>query len=131
MGGPFSTEEAWGLFCHDVAQWTLMEHGALTIEERSSGSCPGQVGINDGPRFPEHELGWQLYPKAEGQGFAYEAALALRAWAFKTRGLKTLASYIDSENSRSRRLAERLGAVLDLTATPQEPGDLVFRHPKP
>lgn len=131
MGGPFTTVAAWGMFCHDTALWVLMGHGALMIEDRNSGQCLGQVGINHGPLFPEHELGWFVYPQAEGQGFAFEAAQALRNWAFETRALDTLVSYVDPGNTRSRRLAERLGAELDTKAPRQDPTDLVFRHPKP
>ena len=25
MGGPFAKAAAWGMFCHDVAQWSLMD----------------------------------------------------------------------------------------------------------
>lgn len=85
MGGPYSTRDAWSWFCHDVAQWTLMGHGALMIEERASGACVGQVGINAGPLFPEHELGWFLYAEAEGNGFALEAAQAMLSWGFAKR----------------------------------------------
>jgi RimJ/RimL family protein N-acetyltransferase len=130
MGGPFSRDAAWGLFCHDVAQWTLMGHGALMIEDRRSGQCLGQVGINYGPLFPEHELGWLLYQHAEGKGYAHEAALALRHGAFHERNLETLVSYVDPPNLRSRTLAERLGAELDENAARQDPTDLVYRHPK-
>lgn len=82
MGGPFTTPYAWGMFCHDIAQWSLMGHGALMMEERAGGRCLGQVGINHGPLFPEHELGWFVYQHAEGKGFAFEAAKVLRDWAF-------------------------------------------------
>ncbi|MNL85118.1 hypothetical protein D3C87_2133150 [compost metagenome] len=49
------------------------------------------------------------------------------------RGLKTLVSYIAPPNVRSIRLAERLGAVPDVTAERQagDEDDLVFRHPAP
>lgn len=130
MDGPFTISYAWGMFCHDIAQWPLMGHGALMMEERASGACLGQVGINHGPLFPEHELGWLLYQHAEGRGFAFEAAKALRDWGFKERRLETLVSYIDPGNLRSQRLAERLGAKLDEGAVRQDPTDLVFRHPK-
>ena len=129
LGGPYSLAVAWGLFCHDVAQWTLMGHGALTIEERRSGMCLGQVGINHGPLFLEHELGWLVYSHAEGKGYAFEAATALRHWAFHERKLETLVSYVDPSNLRSRSLAERLGAALDADAPRQDPTDLVYRHP--
>ena len=60
MGGPFDERAAWGMFCHDVAQWHLFGHGALTIVLRANAEIIGQVGINHGPLFPEKELGWLL-----------------------------------------------------------------------
>jgi RimJ/RimL family protein N-acetyltransferase len=128
MGGPFSTSEAWGMFCSDHAQWSLFGCGALMIDKKADGACLGQVGINGGPLFPEWELGWFLYPDAEGQGFAYEAAVALRGWAQNARRLETLVSYVDFRNARSIRLAERLGAALDANARRPDPTDLVYRH---
>jgi RimJ/RimL family protein N-acetyltransferase len=128
MGGPFDTRAAWGLFCHDVAQWQLFGHGALMIDLKATGECVGQVGINHGPLFPEKELGWQLYDGYEGRGYATEAAGALRDWAFGTLGLRTLVSYIDPGNAQSAAVAERLGAVLDPAAQRQDPEDLVYRH---
>ena len=128
MGGPFATAVAWGMFCADYAQWGLFGCGALMVELRDSGVCVGQVGVNYGPLYPERELGWMLYPEAEGRGYAYEAAAALRGWARDVRRLDTLVSYVDPENLRSRKLAERLGATLDPTAARQDPTDLVFRH---
>lgn len=128
MGGPFSTAVAWGMFCADHAQWSLFGCGALMIENMASGECLGQVGINSGPLFPEFELGWLLYPAAEGHGFAYEAAAALRAWSLNVTHIKTLVSYVDPNNARSARLAERLGATLDANAQRPDPSDLVYRH---
>jgi RimJ/RimL family protein N-acetyltransferase len=85
MGGPFTLAVAWGMFCADHAQWSLLGCGALMIEHRQSGGCLGQVGINHGPQFPERELGWLVFPEAEGHGFAFEAATALRAWVRETQ----------------------------------------------
>ena len=130
MGGPYSTEGAWGTFCHDVALWSLEGHGALMIDDRRTGACVGSVGINAGPLFPEREIGWFVYPEAEGRGYATEAAAALRDWALAERGLETLVSYIDPANGRSIRVAERLGARLDGEAPRKAPKDLVYRHPR-
>lgn len=129
MGGPFTLAGAWGMFCADAAQWSLFGFGALMIDEKSTGRCVGQVGINDGPLFPEQELGWLLYAGAEGHGIATEAARAMRQWAFDMRGLKTLVSYIAPENHRSINLARRLGALPDHDARRPDPDDIVFRHP--
>ncbi|WP_328590527.1 GNAT family N-acetyltransferase [Frigidibacter oleivorans] len=91
MGGPFAIPMAWGLFCHDIAQWALFGLGALSID-LPDGTTVGQVGLNRGPLFPEPELGWLVYAGHEGRGYAFEAATALRDWAFLTRGLPTLVS---------------------------------------
>ncbi|MDP9836191.1 RimJ/RimL family protein N-acetyltransferase [Neorhizobium huautlense] len=135
MGGPHQEAIAWGMFCHDVAQWHLLGHGSLMIEagegEAAAGQCIGQVGINAGPLFPEHELGWMLYDGFEGKGYAFEAASRMRHWAFRTLKLETLVSYIHPENAASCRLAERLGAVLDKDAARHDPADLVYRHARP
>lgn len=131
MGGPMSTEKAWGMFCHDIALWPLLGHGALMVEDRSTGQCLGQVGINHGPLFPEYEIGWFLYPQAEGKGFAFEAARAFCDWGLTERRLPTLVSYVDPDNLRSRQLAERLGATLDAAAPRNDPRDLVYRHAAP
>jgi len=98
------------------------------IEDRHTRLCLGQVGINAGPLFPECELGWMVFPQSEGQGIAFEAAKALRNWAQSEGALPTLVSYVDPDNARSRRLAERLGAVQDETAKKQDETDIVYRH---
>jgi RimJ/RimL family protein N-acetyltransferase len=132
MGGPHEQAIAWGMFCHDVAQWHLLGHGALMIElregEAAAGQYIGQIGINGGPLFPEHEIGWMLYDGFEGKGYAFEAASLMRDWAFEMLRLETLVSYIHPENAASCRLAERLGAVLDADAARHDPADLVYRH---
>ena len=64
----------------------------------------------------------------KGQGYASEAAAALRDWAFERLGLETLASYVDPRNRRSIAVAERLGARLDANADRTDPDDLVYRH---
>ena len=128
MGGPRQTRGAWFCFCHDVAQWALLGLGALMIQRRDTGETVGQVGLNSGPVFPETELGWMVYPAHQRHGFATEAAMALRAWAFETLGLKTLVSYTDPDNAASIAVARRLGAVRDDAAPRPDPTDLVWRH---
>ncbi|WEJ33756.1 GNAT family N-acetyltransferase [Devosia sp. SD17-2] len=131
MGGPFDLKAAWGMFCNDLALWSLYGHGCLMIDLRENGATVGQVGINHGPLFPEKELGWFLYEGYEGAGIAHEAALAMRDWAFVHLGPSGLVSYCDPANARSIALAERLGGRLDPTAVGQDPEDLVFRHRPP
>lgn len=128
MGGPVEPRFAWGMFCHDIACWTLFGHGALMIEVTATGECVGQVGINAGPFFPEKELGWLIYDGFEGRGYATEAARALRDWAFATLHLATLVSYIDAANTASASVAQRLGGRPDPDAVRQDPEDVVYRY---
>lgn len=128
MGGPHEDPFAWGMFCHDLVQWQLFGHGALMMDDKQSGRCVGQVGINGGPLFPEPEFGWFVYEDAEGKGYAFEGATAFREWALAELNLPSLVSYIDDDNLRSRALAERLGARLDDRAKAPDPSDLVYRH---
>lgn len=128
MGGPYDGLGAWHMYCQDIALWQLFGHGALMVDLRDTGQCVGQVGINHGPLFPEKELGWLLFAGFEGQGFAVEAAAALRDWAFTELKLPGLVSYIDAANAASIAVAERLGAVLDPDAPRQDVEDLVYRH---
>ncbi|PZQ96639.1 MAG: GNAT family N-acetyltransferase [Cereibacter sphaeroides] len=128
MGGPHGADQAWFWFCHDVAQWHLLNVGGLTIERQSDGAVIGNVAISQGPVFPETELGYFLHDGFEGQGYMAEAARAMRDWAFGPRGLPTLVSYISPDNHASARVAEKLGAVIDPDAPGMFPGDRVYRH---
>ena len=121
MGGPHDAAKAWDWFCNDVAQWALLGLGGLTIT--LNGQPIGQVAICHGPIFPEPELGWFLFDAAhEHQGYATEAATALRDWALGPRALPTIVSYIDPANQASINLAQRLGGTLDPQA--KTPGNL-------
>ena len=98
------------------------------IDLQTTGESVGQVRINDGPLFPEKELGWQLYEGCEGRGYATEAAMALRDWAMRALRLGSLVSYLHPDNHQSIAVAERLGATLDPNAPKSNPGNLVYRY---
>lgn len=129
MDGQQSRAAVWRSFSADVGQWVLLGFGAWAVEEVSSGIYVGQVGLNFPADFPERELGWQVWEEFEGKGYAFEAAMLARGFAFGELGWATVVSYIDPENERSIRLAERMGALLDgNAATPNNEDCLVYRH---
>lgn len=105
--------DAWYDFCAMVANWLLRGHGVWTIEAASDAAVLGFVLLGFEPGDEAPELGYMLTDAAEGQGIAFEAAQAARAYAFDTLGLPDLLSYVDAQNSRSIALTERLGAVRD------------------
>lgn len=55
------------------------------------------------------ELGYRLFPKYWHRGLALEAAREISAYAFSVLKLKELIAIIEPENTRSIRLAERMG----------------------
>lgn len=129
MGGPHLGRTAWDWFCNDTAQWALLDMGALMIWPDGSDVPVGQVAVCHGPIFPEPELGWFLDDDGLGKGYATEAAAAMRDWAFDTRGLATLVSYIDPRNAASVGVAVRVGGTLDpLAVTAGGDPDLVYRY---
>ncbi len=82
------------------------------VRRKEDGAPVGQAGILrceiDG--IPQVEIGWWLAPFAWSQGYATEAALALRDYAFAEVGLQQLAVVLHAANARSVAVATRIGA---------------------
>jgi RimJ/RimL family protein N-acetyltransferase len=76
------------------------------------------------------ELGWALTRAYWGQGYATEAAAAIRDWAHERPNIDRLVSLISPDNVRSQRVAERLGAVPTETIMPADSkrAAVVWRH---
>jgi ketosteroid isomerase-like protein len=66
-----------------------------------------------------------------GHGYTTEAAATIREWAHECRSIDQLVSLISSDNVRSQRVAERLGAIPTETVTPVDSGrkTVVWKHP--
>lgn len=83
------------------------------LERKADGVSIGQAGMLrcaiDG--IPAIEIGWWLAPFAWGQGYATEAALALRDFAFGELGLDQLNIVLQAQNVRSVAVARRIGGV--------------------
>lgn len=53
--------------------------------------------------------GWNFNAEYSGAGYAFEAARALFGILFTTRQARRLYAYVETDNTASRRLCERLG----------------------
>jgi RimJ/RimL family protein N-acetyltransferase len=78
----------------------------------------------------ENELGWAISSTYWGHGYATEAARAARAWAYEERGVERLISLIDPRNTRSIRVADKLGAEPEQLAATVYGPLLVWLHPR-
>ena len=108
-GNLLSREETWGLMERVLGQWFLRGYGVFAVETQDR--CAGWAGILHPLEWPESELAYSLDQPFWGRGLAGEAARAALDSAFATHGFARLASFIRSDNARSIRVAEKLGAV--------------------
>lgn len=127
--GPVSRPTAWDLFTAGAGRWVIAGHGAWTIERKTDGMALGLVSLNTAITLPDPELGWILWEGFEGQGYAYEAAINAKAFAFDILQWPRLISGIHLHNVSSIKLVERLGAVFapDLSLE-NEPETRFYRH---
>lgn len=124
-------------------RWEQNGMGPFMIERREDGRFLGRAGIlvwdartwrhatlSDAGPYAQPELGWALVRAEWGNGYATEAARAVRDWARGERGVGRLVSLIVAENVASQRIAQRLGATPAETVTLFDSGDaVVWVHP--
>lgn len=137
-GGDMDRTEAWKIFARIAGMWFLRGYGLFVCEQKSDGLPVASIGPWYPITWPEREIGWSVWSaKAEGTGLALEAARASLDYAFDALGWDTAVSYVDVTNTRSRALAERLGAAIDPNAASPDfsavgaTQTLVYRHPNP
>ena len=130
IGGPQDKPTAWRGFCSALGHWALRGYGMWMVADKADDTPLGRVGFINHLGWDEPELGWHVYGAAEGKGVAHEAALAAREHGSKHLGLDGVISYIDPANSRSVKLAERLGARFEREGEVVGHPCHVYRHPK-
>jgi RimJ/RimL family protein N-acetyltransferase len=111
--GPQSLEwtRAWIQHCQQD-YYEARGYGPLAVIERSTRRLIGYCGLfyfSDVNGQPEVELGYRLARGVWGQGYATEAAIAVRDYATTTLGMNRLIAIIDPSNIASIRVAEKLG----------------------
>jgi RimJ/RimL family protein N-acetyltransferase len=124
LGGEVVPEERVGAVVEKwIWRWEENGIGFFVVEAREDGAFLGRVGFNvwdvrnwthatlAGAReYAQPELGWALVRSQRGRGYATQAALAVRDWAFKQRDIRRLISLIAPDNLASAAVARRLGA---------------------
>lgn len=100
--------------------------GLYAVEVKHGAGFIGYVGFNI-PSFEAHftpcvEIGWRLVHESWGNGYATEAALAIKEYGFSVLDLREIVSFTVPQNIRSRRVMEKIGMTHDAAES--------FTHPK-
>lgn len=111
VGGPFDAASSFHHLEAIIGQWQLRGYGRWMVADCTTDAPLGIVGIYHPLDWPEPEIGWSLYEAAEGKGIAREAAELARDYAYGTLGWDRIVSLIMPGNTRSIRLAERMGCT--------------------
>ena len=109
VGGPLPAFEVWRYVAQVIGHWQMCGFGRWMVEEKGTPGAIGLVGLHNPLDWPEPEVGWMLWD-GNGKGYATEAGLAVRTYAYQTLGLRTLISSISPGNTASIKVAERMGA---------------------
>lgn len=122
-------DAAWAQMLQLAGEWTIRGFGTWAITDRWTDAFLGHTGFLQPHDAAEAELYWALVAEAQGKGIAEEAARAARDWG-RLHGIARPVSHIDARNTRSIRLAERLGAQLEgRTVHAPDAVALHYRHP--
>jgi RimJ/RimL family protein N-acetyltransferase len=112
-GAPISREDCWRGMALFVGHWHLRGYGWWAVEERGTGRFLGRIGLYNPEGWPGIEIGWLLDRRAWGSGLATEGATAALAYAFDVVHANHVISLIDPRNTRSIRVAEKLGETYE------------------
>jgi len=106
---PFDRDELVDRLRHYDEEWREYGHGMFVLLASDDGRFLGRIGLKYWPQFEEAEVGWVLRREEWGHGYATEAARACADWGFREFDYPYLTAMIRADNTRSIRVAERLG----------------------
>lgn len=112
MTGLKTVDDAEVLARRHRGEWAKRERFVAGIWDKSDDSFIGELWIE--PKnweVPLFEIGWFIDKGHEGEGFAYEAAKAGIGFIFNELEAYKVIAATDDTNTRSYKLAERLGFV--------------------
>lgn len=123
---PLTAEQSDAHVDHVLTHWERHGCGLWAVEITGLQAFIGFVGLSiptfEADFMPCVEVGWRLTRAAWGHGYATEGARAALAFGFGTLGIPEIVSFTTTQNTRSRRVMEKLGMTHD-------PAD-DFDHPR-
>jgi RimJ/RimL family protein N-acetyltransferase len=106
-----SRGQSWAAMANMLGHWVLRGFGVFAVTSSLDGRFLGCAGVIEPEGWPGREVTWTIAEDYWGQGYATEAAMAVRDWAFATFEPTRLVAMIHEENAASVRVAQKVGAV--------------------
>ena len=112
--GAFSDEEVWAWLERQLDRYRRPGFGLWAVVLKESGEVIGQCGLTMQPWKETEvlEIGYLFARDYWHQGYAAEAAMACKRYAFETLGADEVCSIIRDTNTASQRVAERNGMTV-------------------
>lgn len=122
-GEPWTFEQARKAVEHWIDLFNTRRLGKLRLTRKSDGRFIGRAGYGIYPPTGEPELGFALFEEYQGQGYATEAATALRDWIFRETDSPRFLGFADTRNAASLAVLRKIGMVA--TSVEVEPNGLL------
>ena len=103
--------------------------GMNVLIDKQSGRLVGQCGLlmQEVDEMGELEIGYSILPEFWNHGYATEAAILCKEYAFRNKFSESLISIVHVDNIRSERVARKNGMQLDKTTVFKEMPVNIFR----
>ena len=113
--GPYADVEAVRAVIRSrtLADYAKHGFGRWACVEKATGELIGFNGLKFLEELQEVDLGYRLVPRCWGRGLATEGALASIDYGFRVLRLPRLLGLVHPENTRSVRVLEKCGFMLD------------------
>ena len=108
-GAPWSREQAEIAVKGWIEQFETQRMGKLRVVRKADGVLLGRAGFGTYPRTGEPEIGYALFQEHWGQGYATEAASALRDWIFDETEWDRFIGFADIRNHASLKVLRAIG----------------------
>src|SRR4029434_5369785 len=91
-----------------VASYEKFGFGLLLVEQKESGVPIGMCGLLKRDVLEHVDIGYALLPEFWSQGYAFESASAVMAYAREKLGAKQVLAVVNADNQSSIRLLEKM-----------------------
>ena len=110
-GEPWTEEQARRAVEHWMDLFATRRLGKLRLTRKSDNTLIGRAGYGIYAPTGEPEPGFALFEEHHGQGYATEAAIALRDWIFRETDAPRFIGFADTRNAPSLAVLRKIGMV--------------------